>query len=239
MGPISLIKIEKKFAKKHALFPLSLTIEPGTCVALCGGNGAGKSTLLHIVAGIEARDGGRIAGLDSYTFGFMPDSIRIPHGVSGRRWMQYLAHLKGVTDKEVEEVLTLTGLLEAADRDAATYSRGMLQRLLFSQMILGNPNLLLMDEPGNGLDPFWIDEWKKWIRHYRSQGKTILFSSHMLRDVVDVADRILILHEGRLLRDEPVENWMNDSLQPEERFLRITRAIEPRVPRNAKEKTMQ
>lgn len=219
--PICISKVEKKFTKKQALSPFSLTIEPGTCVALCGGNGAGKSTLLRIMAGIHKPDAGTISGLKEYSYGFMPDSIQIPPGVSGRDWLTYLARLKGVSLKQVKDVLELTGLTEAADRDAASYSRGMLQRLLFAQMVLGDPDVLLMDEPGNGLDPFWVDEWKKWILQYRDQGKTILFSSHMLRDVLAVADRIVVLHEGQMITDEPVHVWLKDSLEPEERFLRL------------------
>lgn len=220
-APICISNIEKKFSKKQALYPFSLTIEPGTCIALCGGNGAGKSTLLRILAGIHQADGGIISGLDKYSYGFMPDSIQIPSGVSGRDWLTYLARLKGVSKTEVKDVLERTGLIEAAGRDAASYSRGMLQRLLFAQMVLGDPDVLLMDEPGNGLDPFWIDEWKKWILEYREQGKTILFSSHMLRDVIAVADRIVVLHEGKMVTDEPVHLWLKDSLEPEERFLKM------------------
>lgn len=219
--PICISKVEKKFTKKQALSPFSLTIEPGTCVALCGGNGAGKSTLLRILAGIHKPDAGTISGRKEYSYGFMPDFIQIPPGVSGRDWLTYLARLKGVSLKQVKDVLELTGLTEAADRDAASYSRGMLQRLLFAQMVLGDPDVLLMDEPGNGLDPFWVDEWKKWILQYRDQGKTILFSSHMLRDVLAVADRVVVLHEGQMITDEPVHVWLKDSLEPEERFLRL------------------
>lgn len=231
---ICVSKVEKRFTKKHALFPLTFTIEPGSCVALCGGNGAGKSTLLYILAGIQSPDSGRVSGLEGYSFGFMPDTIRIPSGVSGRRWLQYLARLKQVPEKQVDEVLQQTGLREAADRDAASYSRGMLQRLLFAQMILGNPDLLIMDEPGNGLDPFWIDEWKKWIKAYKDQGKTILFSSHLLRDVLAVSDRVLLLHEGQLLRDETVDQWLEDPLEPEERFLALTRDLQPMERRQVK-----
>lgn len=228
--PICISKVEKTFSKKQALFPFSLTIEPGTCIALCGGNGAGKSTLLRILAGIYKPNGGIITGLGDYSIGFMPDSIQIPAGVSGRDWLTYLARLKGVSLEKVMDVLELTGLTEAADRDAAGYSRGMLQRLLFAQMILGDPDVLLMDEPGNGLDPFWVDEWKKWILKYREQGKTILFASHMLRDVLAVSDRIIVLHEGKMITDELVHDWLKDSLEPEERFLRLIKkdtSIEP------------
>lgn len=219
--PICISRVEKKFARKQALYPFSLTIEPGTCVALCGGNGAGKSTLLRILAGIDHSDGGMITGLKNYSYGYMPDSIQIPPGVSGREWLIYLARLKGVSIQQIDDVLELTGLTEAATRDAASYSRGMLQRLLFAQMILGDPELLLMDEPGNGLDPFWLDEWKRWILEYKDKGKTILFSSHLLRDVVAVSDRIIVIHEGKMISDEPVDFWLNDSLEPEQRFLQM------------------
>ena len=200
---------------------VNLHIHCGELTSIIGPNGAGKSTLLRILAGIHYPDAGIISGLKEYSYGFMPDSIQIPSGVSGRHWLTYLSRLKGVSKEQVKDVLELTGLTEAADKDAASYSRGMLQRLLFAQMMLGDPDVLLMDEPGNGLDPFWVDEWKKWILKYREQGKTILFASHMLRDVVAVADRIILLHEGKMISDEPVHHWLKDSLEPEERFLRI------------------
>ncbi|WCN38375.1 ABC transporter ATP-binding protein [Aneurinibacillus uraniidurans] len=221
---ITIEQITKKYGPQTALEPLSLSIASGSCVALCGGNGAGKSTLLHMMAGTLHADGGTISGLTSNSTGFMPDAIHVPPGVSARRWLFYLADLKGCDRGEVDSVLTMTGLTHAADKEPAAFSRGMLQRLLFAQMMLGNPDILLMDEPGNGLDPFWVEEWKQQVLTCREQGKTIVFSSHLLHDVLAVADRIILLHEGRLIVDEPAEAWKQDTRTPEQRFLDLLRA---------------
>lgn len=221
---ITIDQITKKYGKQTALAPISLSIESGSCVALCGGNGAGKSTLLHLMAGTLRADGGTISGLTRSHTGFMPDAIQVPPGINARRWLLYLAELKGCDRHEVDDVLAMTGLVDAADKEPSAFSRGMLQRLLFAQMMLGHPDVLLMDEPGNGLDPFWVEEWKQQVVACREQGKTIIFSSHLLHDVIAVADRIILLHEGRLIADESVEKWKHDTRTPEQRFLDLLRS---------------
>lgn len=221
---IQLEEVSKTYGNHTALYPFSATIRPGTCLALCGGNGAGKSTLLSILAGIVRPDKGRVIGVEKQCIGYMPDALHIPAGVSASRWLVYLAQLRGTKKNRVEEVLDRVGLTDAAGREPSSYSRGMMQRLLFAQMILGEPDILLMDEPGNGLDPFWVEEWKQWIEAYRKRGATIIFSSHLLHDVLAVSERILLMHNGRLLEDEPAEAWHSDVRSPEQRFLDLTKS---------------
>ncbi|MEZ2659529.1 ABC transporter ATP-binding protein [Aneurinibacillus aneurinilyticus] len=222
---IKLEQVSKTYGSHTALHPFSATIQPGTCLALCGGNGAGKSTLLSILAGIVRPDSGRVTGVEQRHIGYMPDSLQIPAGVSARRWLMYMAQLRGTKRNKIEEVLDMVGLTDAAGREPSSYSRGMMQRLLFAQMILDEPDILLMDEPGNGLDPFWVEEWKQWIEAYRKRGATIIFSSHLLHDVLAVSERILLMHNGRLLKDEPAEAWRSDVRSPEQRFLDLTKSI--------------
>ncbi|MBJ3773665.1 ATP-binding cassette domain-containing protein, partial [Klebsiella pneumoniae] len=100
------------------------------------GNGAGKSTLLSILAGIVRPDSGRVTGVEQRHIGYMPDSLQIPAGVSARRWLMYMAQLRGTKRNRIEEVLDMVGLTDAAGRELSSYSRGMMQRLLFAQMIL-------------------------------------------------------------------------------------------------------
>ncbi|WP_051331025.1 ABC transporter ATP-binding protein [Aneurinibacillus terranovensis] len=220
---IHIQQISKTYGNKTALHSLTAEIVPGMCTALCGGNGAGKSTLLYMLAGILKPDSGKISGMEQYTVGYMPDHLSLPTGVSARHWLLYLAKLKQVRKQRVDEVLDVTGLLEVADREPSTYSRGMMQRLLFAQMILGKPDVLLMDEPGNGLDPFWVEEWKDWVQRYREKGATIIFSSHLLHDVLAVADHILLIHRGHLLANETADTWREDSRTPEQRFLEMSK----------------
>ncbi|MBN6188870.1 ABC transporter ATP-binding protein [Aneurinibacillus sp. BA2021] len=215
--------VSKSYGKRIVLHSFSADIEPGTCLALCGGNGAGKSTLLSLLAGISHPSSGQITGIDGRNIGFMPDSLQIAPGISARRWLTYLAKLKGTEKKKVDEVLEKVGLSQAADQEPSTYSRGMMQRLLFAQMIMHEPDIMLMDEPGNGLDPFWIEEWKQWMTAYRERGTTIVFSSHLLQDVLAVADRVWLMHGGRLLADEPAGAWLADPRPAEQRFLDMTK----------------
>ncbi|MFT9850133.1 ABC transporter ATP-binding protein [Aneurinibacillus sp. REN35] len=218
---IQLHDISKSYGKRIALHPLTASIESGTCLALCGGNGAGKSTLLSLLAGMSQSSSGQVTGIDRQSIGYMPDSLQIAPGVSARRWLLYLAQLKGTDKKEVDEALEKVGLAKVADQEPSTYSRGMMQRLLFAQMIMHKPHVMLMDEPGNGLDPFWVEEWKQWLAAYREQGVTIIFSSHLLQDVLAVADRVWLMHGGRLLEDEAVDAWLKDSRPAEQRFLEV------------------
>lgn len=226
---IHLQNISKSYGKRTALHPISARIEPGTCLALCGGNGAGKSTLLSILAGISLPSSGRVTGMETRSVGYMPDVLQIPAGISARRWLLYLAQLKGTEKKKVDEALETVGLLEVAEQEPATYSRGMIQRLLFAQMVMHEPDVLLMDEPGNGLDPFWVEEWKQWVHAYRKRGATIIFSSHLLQDVLAVADQIWLMHGGRLVEDEPIETWLQDSRSAEQRFLELTKTHTMRI----------
>ena len=110
-----------------------------------------------------------------------------------------------------------TGLEQVADEKVSSYSRGIVQRLLFAQMLLNDPSLLIMDEPESGLDPFWVKEWKQHIASFRKRGKTVIFSSHHLRDALESSSRIIIFSNGGIISDTAPAAWLSVS-DPESFF---------------------
>jgi ABC-type multidrug transport system ATPase subunit len=218
--------LRKRFGPVMALDGLSFDLEEGQCVALIGPNGAGKSSLLRLLAGIARSDGGRIEGLESFRSSYIPDSLEFPAGSSALAWLAYLARLKGAAKGRREAELSAMralgslGLSAHAEREAASLSRGMKQRLLFAQALLGGPDLYLMDESSSGLDPVWTIEWKARVEALKSVGATIVFSTHRLEDAAALGDRIFLLSRGRLLRDEGAFAWRSGGeRRAERRFL--------------------
>jgi ABC-type multidrug transport system ATPase subunit len=213
--------VRKSYNGKTALSDVNLVFNEGECTALCGLNGAGKSTLIRLLAGVQSPDTGRIDGPKDFSIGYMPDHIEFPGGVCGREWLTFLGRLKGLKKETSCETLIETGLENAAGDNITGYSRGMVQRLLFSQMLLGDPDLLIMDEPESGLDPYWVHEWKNHMKLFREKGKTVIFSSHHLPDALEVAGRIIVFHKGRVVSDEQPLKWSQSGLGPDKYMFKI------------------
>jgi ABC-type multidrug transport system ATPase subunit len=207
--------LTKRYGKKTALDRVSLRVNAGETIAFCGLNGAGKSTLLRILAGALRPTEGLVEGLSGFRPGYMPDAVQFPRGVRGGEWLSHIASLKGVPESEAREILAEMGLEKAGREEAASYSRGMLQRLLFAQALLGSPDLVLMDEPQNGLDPFWAHEWKLRVKELRDRKVTVVFSSHRLGDALETADRMVLFHRGRIIGDDLPSTWTASGLEPE------------------------
>lgn len=216
---VDLNQVSKRYGDKTVLHPLSWQVERGKCVAFCGGNGAGKSTLLHMIAGLIRPSQGtiRLFGQRQDTVlknnrkrgrpvvRLMPDNVRFPVGVSAGEFLRFHARLQGVRPERVDELLAEMGLESVQRRAAHAFSKGMTQRLLLAQALLQEPDLLLLDEPANGLDPHWTDMLNGLMKRLQRQGVTILFSSHLLDDVQSVAQDVLLLHEGQVLYSGPVD----------------------------------
>ena len=158
----------------------------------------------------------------------MPDNLEFPAGASALSWLVYMARLKCVADSrsKAERAATLAleslGLAAHAGREAAGLSRGMRQRLLFAQALLGNPDLFLMDESASALDPLWAIEWKMQVATLKSEGATIIFSTHRLEDAAALGDRVFLMGGGRLVCEEAGLAWR--SLGPralDRRFLEL------------------
>jgi len=197
----------------HAVRGLTLQLAPGQVLGLLGPNGSGKSTTLKALAGLiaatagECRIFGHAAGSDAARalVGYLPESPQFSAHLTGREFLAYCASLSSLpaatAGRRVGEVLGWSGLAEAADRNVATYSKGMLQRLGLAQAILHDPPLVLLDEPASGLDPAGRLALSRLIRDLAAQGRTVVFSSHLLTQAGELCDRLALLGRGRLLAE--------------------------------------
>jgi ABC-2 type transport system ATP-binding protein len=207
MARLEIKNTAKKFKKKTALYPFSLTAREGQCIALCGGNGAGKSTLLHIIAGISSPSEGTVLvnNIDllknrkGYVtqIGYMPDEFFAQEAMTVLEFLNFYANLRRVPSKRVMEIIHLLGLVEQKNDIIKHLSKGMRQRLLFGQALIGNPCVLILDEPTNGLDPYWIDVFIKLLLDLKKMGTTIIFSTHMMDVAAETADQVLFMENGK------------------------------------------
>lgn len=194
-----------------AVRALNLKLAPGQILGLLGPNGSGKSTTLKAMAGLispsagSCRIMGHAAGSDQARamVGYLPESARFAPHQTGREFLCYCAGLSslppGKTTERVEAVLAWAGLLPAAGRKIATYSKGMLQRLGLAQTIVHEPRVVLFDEPASGLDPEGRLVLVQLIRELAANGTAVVFSSHLLAQAEEICDRIALLGQGRLL----------------------------------------
>jgi len=197
----------------HALQDLSLTVEPGTVYGFLGPNGAGKTTTIHILLGFQEATLGmaRIFGVPVTQaiardrIGYLSENPDTYDFLTGRELLTMAGRLFGMTDDAIklrsETVLAETGMLSAADRRIASYSRGMRQRICLAQALINDPDLLILDEPTGGLDPLGRRDIRRLIADLKKAGKTVFFSSHELSEVELVCDRVAILSQGRLLAE--------------------------------------
>jgi len=203
--------VHKVFNGKTVIGEVNLAAEAGEVVALCGGNGAGKSTLLRMLAGIIRPTSGQITigGLRwendrrryARQLGYMPDDYRFSAGLTALETMLFWARLRGLGEARAREVLELVGLSDTGRKPVTSFSKGMRQRVLFAQALLAKPPLIVMDEPTNGLDPYWMGSFVQLVRQAAAGGQTILFSTHQLQIAEALADRIVFLRDGHVVLD--------------------------------------
>lgn len=205
--------LTKNFGAFRAVDDLTFAVEPGRITGFLGPNGAGKTTTLRMLLGLirptsgTATIGGKVyADLTdpSGTVGSALEATGFHPGRSGRNHLRVLAAAAGIADSRVDELLELTGIPAAADQRAGGYSMGMRQRLGLSAALLGDPDVLILDEPANGLDPEGIRWLRGFLRHLAGEGRTILVSSHMLSEVEQTIDDLVIIANGRLIRQGPI-----------------------------------
>jgi ABC-2 type transport system ATP-binding protein len=202
--------VVKKFKKKTALHSFSLKVNRGECVVLCGGNGAGKSTLLHIIAGISSASEGTVIIEDvdilqnrnKYVslIGYMPDEFFAQDTMTVTEFLNFYASFRKVPPIRVQEVIKVIGLEEKKNEMIKHLSKGMRQRLMFGQAWLANPSVMILDEPTNGLDPYWIDIFIQLLKEIKEKGTTIIFSTHMMDVASEVGDRVLFMEQGKLVK---------------------------------------
>jgi ABC-2 type transport system ATP-binding protein len=203
--------LTRRYGEVDALVDLDLSVPYGSIFGYLGRNGAGKTTTIRLLTGLAQPTSGRawVAGYETNNhnearrlFGYLPQEPGFYSWMSGREFLTYIAHLVNLSPpevkREVERVLELTGLFQAANRRIGGYSGGMKQRLSIAQALIGEPPVLILDEPTSSLDPAGRHELLDTIASLRGE-TTVFFSSHILGDVERVGDTIAVIHEGRLI----------------------------------------
>lgn len=200
--------VTKRYDDDPVVNDLSFTVQPGRVTGFLGPNGAGKSTTMKILLGLAAADEGTATiGGTGYrdledparTVGVVLEPNAFHPGRSGRNHLRILADGGGFPKERVQEMLSVVGLADAADRRVGAYSMGMRQRLSLAAAMLGDPPVLVLDEPGNGLDPQGIRDLRGLLRERAANGDTIFVSSHLLSEVEHLADEVVVLNKGRLV----------------------------------------
>ena len=213
-APVEVRELTKRYGSTTAVDGLSFTIRRGAITGFLGPNGAGKSTtlrallgLVHPTAGDARVEGAPYAKLHDPlgTVGAVLESESFHPGRSGRNHLRVQAAAAGLPAERVDEVLATVELTDAARRRVGGYSLGMRQRLSVAGALLGKPRLLVLDEPANGLDPEGIRWLRTFLRAFAADGGTVLISSHVLPEVAQIVDEVVIIHRGRLVAQEPLE----------------------------------
>ena len=212
---LSVSHLTKRYGEVVAVDDLSFALEPGSITALLGPNGAGKTTTLRLLLGLALPTAGaalvfgrpyRELEAPTRRIGAVLESGDFDPGRSGRNHLRGLALAAGIGFDRVEEVLALVDLDAAADRRVRTYSLGMRQRLGLAGALLGDPVLLVLDEPANGLDPAGVHWLRGFLRQFADAGGTVLICSHVLAEVAQTVDSVLILSAGRLVAERRIED---------------------------------
>ncbi|NMO94483.1 ABC transporter ATP-binding protein [Paenibacillus lemnae] len=201
-------EVSKIVKSQTLLQPLSFSLQPGKVLALCGGNGAGKSTLLRITAGIIRPSSGEltIQGLNwkqhrkkcADGIGYMPDDFHFGDALTAQETIMFYASLRNVSKQRVKELLELVGLDAVRSKKLTAFSKGMRQRLLFAQALLAAPPLLILDEPTNGLDPYWMRSFVTLVQQCAQAGQAVIFSTHQLDVAEQAADEVIFLDTGHV-----------------------------------------
>ena len=202
--------LTKRFGTKVAVDDLSFQVAPGRVTGFLGPNGAGKSTTMRLILGLDRADGGT-ATIDGQAYRDLPDPLRtvgallearsVHTGRSARNHLLFLAQTQGLPARRVDEMLEMVGLTDVASKRAGGFSLGMSQRLGIAAALLGDPRVLLLDEPVNGLDPEGVLWVRNLMKHLAGQGRTILVSSHLMNEMAVTADHLVVIGRGRLIAD--------------------------------------
>ncbi|MDT0322995.1 ABC transporter ATP-binding protein [Streptomyces millisiae] len=217
---ISMRDLTKKYRARTAVEALSLEIEPGRVTGFLGPNGAGKSTTMRMVMGLDAPTAGR-ALVNGRPYaelrhplreaGALLDPRSAHPGRSARAHLTGMARSNGIPAARVTAVLDTVGLAAVADRRVGSFSLGMRQRLGIAAALLGDPPVLLLDEPVNGLDPDGVRWLRELIRSLAAEGRTVFLSSHLMSEMQETADHVVVIGRGRLIADAPVASIIERS----------------------------
>jgi ABC-2 type transport system ATP-binding protein len=217
---IELKGLTKLFGQTRAVDDLTCSIEPGLVTGFLGPNGAGKSTTMRIVVGLDRPTAGT-ATVDGHTYrelshplrtvGTLLDATQVHPNRSARSHLRWIAASNRLPAKRVDEVLDMVGLTEVAGKKAGSFSLGMAQRLGIAAAMLGDPPVLVFDEPVNGLDPEGIRWVRTFMRTMAGQGRTVFVSSHLLAEMANTADRLVVIGRGRLVAATTMSDFLSRS----------------------------
>ena len=233
---LSARNLTKRYGDVVAVDRLTFALRPGAITGFLGPNGAGKTTTMRLLLGLaqptagEALVFGRRYGdleMPMLRVGAVLESGDFDPGRSGRNHMRALALAGEIPFSRVEELLALVELVAAADRPVRTYSLGMRQRLGLATALLGDPDLLLLDEPANGLDPAGVHWLRGFLRGFAERGRTVLVSSHVLAEVAQTVDDVVIISAGRLAATVAMDELAGGPRSLEDLYLELTTESAP------------
>ncbi len=214
---ISVNGLRKRFGATVALDGMTFTVRRGQVTGFVGPNGAGKSTTMRVILGLDAPDAG-VALVDGRPYRALPTPLRslgslldaaaLQPGRTARNHLLWIAHSQGLDARRVDEVLEQAGLTSVARRRAGGFSLGMRQRLGVAAAMLGDPPALLLDEPFNGMDPEGIIWMRHFLRALAAQGRAVLVSSHLMGELQDTADHVVVAGRGRVIADASVADLL-------------------------------
>jgi ABC-2 type transport system ATP-binding protein len=220
MDAIEVHHLTKRYGDSLAVDDLTFTVQPGQVTGFLGPNGAGKSTTMRLILGLDRPDKGT-ARIGGRAYRDISDPLRhvgalleakaLHPGRSARDHLRYLAASQGIGDKRVGHLLELVGLDGAADRRVGGFSLGMGQRLGVATALLGDPGVVILDEPVNGLDIEGVRWIRELLRSLADEGRTVLLSSHLLTEVSVTADHLIVIQRGRLVADCPTEQLAGEN----------------------------
>ncbi len=215
---------------------LTLSVADGEVFGFLGPNGAGKTTTIKMIVGLAFPTRGTIEIFGQHAHsravrarvGFMSENPYFYSYLTAGEFMRFSASLLNIPPKmakdRAQSLLAMVGLREVADRQIRTFSKGMNQRLGFAQALLGDPDIIFLDEPLDGLDPLGRVDFKRMMQALKKEGKTIFFNSHILSDVQELCDSVGIIHKGKLLEVGPLRRLLSARESLEEHFIRIVGA---------------
>jgi ABC-2 type transport system ATP-binding protein len=224
----------KHYRSMTAVDNLSFDVQPGTVTGFLGPNGAGKSTTMRMIMGLDRPDQGQVKiGGRQYAdlrwplreVGALLEAKAFHPGRTARAHLTALAASNQIPARRVDEVLAVTGITSAASRRAGKFSLGMSQRLGIAAALLGDPRVLLLDEPVNGLDPEGIRWIRGLLKDLAAQGRTVLVSSHLISEIAHTADDLIVIGQGRLLAQTTVAEMSAGGGSLEEAFFRLTDGV--------------
>ncbi len=205
--------LTKRYGTKTAVNDVSFSLRPGQVTGFLGPNGAGKSTTMRMLVGLDRPTSGSITVLGKpyaehrnplSVVGALLDAKGVHPGRSARSHLRALAATHGISDARVNKVLELTGLESVAHKRVGGFSLGMGQRLGIAAALLGDPQVLVLDEPVNGLDPDGVLWVRSFVRAFAAEGRTVLLSSHLMSEMAQTADHVIVLGRGSVIADAPI-----------------------------------